>query len=170
MRTRARRLLGAAALLALPPALAFWAGCGDGLTGPRDVPRPGIVEFHGDGPVVSLPASVTAGEEFTVTVRTFGGGCTSKGPTRVDTASSATRILPVDVTREGPNVVCPALLQTFEHRADLAFEEAGERTVRIVGRRVDGEVDEVIELDRTVTVEPRAEATGTGLARGARRR
>lgn len=140
------------------------AGCGDGLIEPRDVTRRGIVEFHGDGPEVSLPASATAGEAFTVTVRTFGGGCTSKGPTVVDTVDAVVRILPHDVTTEGPNVVCPAVLRTFEHRADLTFEEAGERTVRIVGRRVDGEVDEVIELDRTVTVEARAEATGARLA------
>lgn len=38
-------------------------------------------------------------------------------------------------------------------RAVVALEEPGEHTVRIVGRRVGSDVDEVVELDRTVTVE-----------------
>lgn len=164
MRTKARRLLLPTALLALPAVVAVAAACQGGITGPRDVTRQGIVEFHGDGPEVSLPASVTAGEAMTVTVRTFGGGCTSQGPTRVDTVDAVVRILPHDITTEGRNVVCPSILRSFEHRADLTFEEAGERTVRIVGRRVGREVDEVIELDRTVTVEAPEEATGRRLA------
>lgn len=171
MKTRARRLLTAAVLLALPAVLAVAAGCsGDDVAGPGDVTRLGIVEFHGDGPEVTLPASATIGEEFTVTVRTFGGGCTSKGPTRVDTVDAVIRILPLDVVPDDPDAVCPAVLRIFEHQADLAFEEAGERTVRIVGRRVDGEVDEVIQLNRTVTVETAAEPAETRLAGGHRRR
>ncbi len=167
MRTRARRLLSAAGLLALPAALAVAAGCGgDDVTGPGEVTWLGIVEFHGDGPEVSAPASATVGEEFTVTVRTFGGGCFSKGPTRVDTVDAVIRIRPFDLAPDDPDVVCPDVLRIFEHRADLTFGEAGERTVRIVGRRVDGEVDEVIELDRTVTVEAAAAPAGTRLAVG----
>lgn len=144
------RLLAAAAFL--PVLLA--PACG-GPTGPRDVARPGILRFYGDGAEIAVPSSATAGRDFTVTVRTFGGGCTSKGWTRVDTLDAAFVLRPFDVTAEAPDLACPAILKSFEHTAELSFDAAGEGTVRILGRETGPDGDRAIELERTVTVEPR---------------
>lgn len=130
------------------------SGCSDLFTGPHDVARIGIVDHFGQSEaVVELPDTVTAGEAFTVTVRTYGGGCTSKGSTRVeDTVEGGVLITPIDVTREGPDVVCPGILKRLTHEAAVTFEATGERTVTVRGRRVADGVDEVILLDRTVEV------------------
>lgn len=131
------------------------SGCSDLFTGPHDVARVGIVDHFGESEaVVEAPDTVAAGEAFTVTVRTYGGGCTSKGSTRVeDTVEGGVLITPIDVTREGPDVVCPGILKRLTHEATLTFGATGERTITVRGRRVaHGERDEVVLLDRAVEV------------------
>lgn len=134
---------------------AVLAGCSGSISGPREVARIGIVDHFGESEgVISVPSPVTAGEPFTVTVRTYGDGCTSVVGTEVeDTVEGGVLITPIDATVEGPNVACPAVLRRPEHEATVTFETTGERTITVRGRRVaSGGVDEVILLTRTVEV------------------
>lgn len=126
--------------------------CGGDPLGPRDVARPGILEFHGESRnVVSAPDTVTADEPFDVTVRTYGGGCDQKGETRVERADGVVVITPIDVFTEGRDVVCPSILRRFEHTAQVSFEAPGTGEVRVRGRRVPP--DEEIVRVRAVVVE-----------------
>lgn len=130
-------------------------GCSDLFTGPHDVARIGIVDHFGESEgVIEAPDTVAAGAAFTVLVRTYGGGCTSKGATEVeDTVEGGVLVTPVDVTREGPDVLCPAVLKRLTHEATVTFEAAGERTITVRGRRVArGEPDEIVLIDRAVDV------------------
>lgn len=128
------------------------AACDGGLSGPRDVSRLGILEFHGDSRnVVTAPDTATAGEPFDVTVLTYGGGCDQKGETRVESADGVVVITPVDVFVEGEDVVCPAILRRFEHAARVSFDEVGTGEIRVRGRRVPP--GEEVSLTRTVVVE-----------------
>lgn len=147
-----RRLkpVGLGLLLAL--AVVGCADNGNDFFGPEDhVLRPGILVHYGDTAEVSVPSTVTAGEEFTVTVETFGGGCDGKDGTEVEAVEGAVEITPIDNFYVGDGV-CLAILKVFTHTAEWTFDEAGEQTVRIRGRKVSRDVDEAIVLTRTVTV------------------
>lgn len=136
--------------------LAVAVACDDGVTEPREVQRLGILEHFGEsGDVVSLPTVVAPGEEFAVIVRTYGGGCTTKGTTRVDTVDESIRVTPLDVTVADQDAVCIDILKRLTHRADLVVEEPGQQVILVRGRAVGaGDEDREIQLERTVTVEP----------------
>lgn len=130
-------------------------GCSDGIFGPREVERIGIVDHFGESEgVISAPTTVVLGEPFTVTIRTYGGGCTSVGPTRrAATVEGDVLITPIDTTIEGPDVVCPAILKRLAHEVTLTFREIGQETIHVRGRRVArGEEDEVVFLTHAVSV------------------
>ena len=140
------------------PTLLAWllaaavAACDGDPSGPRDVARLGILEFHGESRnVVTAPDTVEAGEVFDVTVLTYGGGCDRKGETRVEEIDGSVVITPIDVFAEGEDVVCPSSLRRFEHTARVTFGEPGTGEIRVRGRRVPA--DEKILRVRTVAVE-----------------
>lgn len=108
----------------------------------------GVVRFHEEPVLVQAPDTVDVGQSFTVSVRTWGGGCVSKGPTRVSREGSSVRIEPIDI--EVVAEVCTAELLSFMHTADVTLESPGEVTLKIVGRRLPA--DEVTTLERTVVV------------------
>lgn len=137
MRIHRFRALAAAALL---------AGCS--VLGPDGGERPGIIEPSSRG-AVTVPATAQRGQPFTITVITHGGGCLSRGPTRVRVLGGTAEVRPFDV-HSGGNV-CPADVQLYEHTATLRFDEPGTATVRVHGRGIpDGDM---AVITRTVTIQ-----------------
>ena len=109
------------------------SGC-DSSNGPERTRVIGAIEFHGEPVVVNVPDTASAGATFAVQVLTYGDGCAEKGETRLEIDRSRAVVTPVDLRKEAE--VCPAVLQSFEHSAEVRFREAGAAEVVIRGRRV----------------------------------
>jgi hypothetical protein len=126
-------------------AMALLGACS--VLGLDDRERLGIIWPPGqDHPQVVVPQTAQAGQLFTVTVTTIGGGCLRMGPTRVRTRGMSAEVRPYDVHNGGN--VCPTDVQPFEHTATLRFDQPGTATVTFHGR---GSPEVVIT--RTVTIQ-----------------
>ncbi|MBW3573106.1 MAG: hypothetical protein KY467_18575 [Gemmatimonadetes bacterium] len=129
-------------------AAALLAGCS--VLGPDGGERLGVIQILPSSPAeVSVPQNAQRGEAFTVTVITHGGGCLSKGPTRVRTTGATAEVRPYDV-HSGANV-CPADIQLYQHTATLRFSDPGTATVHFVGIGHPGA--EVVTVTRTVAIQ-----------------
>lgn len=108
------------------------------------------IEFY-DSPVeIVVPATATVEEAITVTVRTYGGGCTSRGDTQVAVSGAVAELRPYDVTRTDGD--CPDIMRQFVHEAEVTFDQPGTAQVRVHGRTAPGGAT-MVEI-RTVTVQP----------------
>ena len=86
-------------------------------------------------PNVDAPDSAARGEAFTVTVRTFGGGCIRKiARTLVFLRDQLALISPYNETRRA--TFCNSDLLYLEHRVALAFDRPGVATIRVIGERL----------------------------------
>lgn len=118
----------------------------------RQVRKLGTIEYYGTPVEVTVPATVRAGEPFTIRVVTWGGGCTSAGDTQVAVSGAAADVSPYDLELQGPGVGCHDILRALPHEATLRFDAPGTATVRVHGRREPGM--DLLTLTRTVTVQP----------------
>jgi len=61
-------------------------GCSDDRppTNPTQEPVLGVIVETGDTARITIPDTAVANQPFTVTLSTYGGGCTSKGDTEVE--------------------------------------------------------------------------------------
>lgn len=110
--------------------------------------EPGIIAFYGEDVVISAPDTVARGQAFPVTVRTYGGGCTSKGPTHLETAGLHATVLPFDI--DSGAHICTSILNVFLHTADVRFDLAGTATVVFRGRRLPE--GEAVMFERSIVV------------------
>lgn len=117
-----------------------------GLGGERQ--QLGVISFHSDPVVVEAPDTVTRGQTFAVSVRTYGGGCVSQGPTDVRVDDLRATITPFDINSR--NNVCTSELRFFQHEASIKFDRAGTATVVFRGTR--RPENEPIAVERTVVV------------------
>ena len=129
-------------------AAVFLCACG-GLFGPEEGRRLGVIAFHGDPVVVEVPDSVGAGEPFQVSVRTYGGGCISKGDTEVEIEGRNVDVVPYDIHDGESN--CTDDLALFEHRVTVTIAEPGLAEVRIRGNEMPADTQVVVT--RRVVVE-----------------
>ncbi|MGH2523598.1 MAG: META domain-containing protein [Anaerolineales bacterium] len=100
---------------------------------------PGIIDFHADGTrgVLTAPDRVQAGEDFEVTISTFGGGCQRAGDTAIVVTNIGAAVMVYDfTTATQPGVVCTAILKRLTHTITLNFTEPGEMLIQVWGRRV----------------------------------
>ncbi|HJQ19188.1 MAG TPA: hypothetical protein VJ867_02495 [Gemmatimonadaceae bacterium] len=111
-----------------------------------------VIEYQaGDQSVASItaPDTVQVSAPFSVSVKSYGGGCERQGETEVNAGAAVVEILPYDYT-EG--VECTDLLRTFDHVATVHFSAVGTDTLVFRGRRdVGGGFTFVMRL-RTVVV------------------
>jgi hypothetical protein len=106
------------------------AGCS--LVGSDGGEQLGIIQSLPDKPAqVTVPATARAGESFTVSVMTYGGGCTEQGPTRVHISGTTAEVRPYD--RDTGRNDCPANSVSYEHTATLRFDEPGTARVHVYG-------------------------------------
>jgi hypothetical protein len=113
----------------------------------------GAIEgYNQDDPRITVPATVRAGDDFDVTISTYGSGCHTRGETEVARQARTATITPYDYTAP-PGTPCTLQLIEFRHTARVRFDTPGpaEIVVRGESRTADG----VIEVRRNVNVQPR---------------
>lgn len=99
---------------------------------------------------VELPATVTAGEAFTVTIRTWWpSGSARKGVVEVQSRAMAATLTPYDFVR-GSGRYGLAAVQRFTHTARLIFWSPGVARVRVRGRA--WRSNDVWTIERSVEV------------------
>ena len=110
----------------------------------------GAIAFYSVGdPHVEVPATAERGVPFTVTVRTYGGGCDRVAGTEVRAVGpSVVEVAPYDFTR--PNALCTDQLVALTHAAAVRFDVAGTSRVRVRGRRAPGGAELVVEREVVV--------------------
>jgi len=108
--------------------------------------------------VVIAPEAVKVGEDFNVTINTFGGGCESKGDEGVILGEDSAVVMVYDFTvATRPGVICTAIAQTFPHTVILRFTKTGDAVIRIWVRRIGPDTPPEgvpIVLERRVKVNP----------------
>lgn len=119
-------------------------GC-DLITGAKEDRLVGFIGYPDDMVIVS-PESVTAGQAFVISVRTFGAdGCWKRDRTDVALDGLTATITPYDVRRQGRGWDCAQAPVEIVHAATLTFDQVGVAQLTIQGR--DG------TAQRSVTVE-----------------
>lgn len=73
------------------------------------------------------------GQLFTVSVTTYGGGCTEKGETKVEVEALRAEVRPYDYDTSPLGHDCDDMLRIYEHTATLSFEEIGTAEVVFYG-------------------------------------
>lgn len=107
-----------------------------------------IAGYFDDDPHIDVPEAASAGEPFTVTVRTYGNGCTSEGRTDVQVAGGVAVVTPYDLERQG---VCHDIQRILDHTTEVTFDAAGAGLVVIQGR--EDPSGRIITVERQVTVQ-----------------
>lgn len=129
------------------------AGCATATSGGEADPNAGILSHYGDPVEVIAPESATAGQPFTVAIRTYGGGCIRQGTTEVSVRGRTADLRPRDTRAQAAGVVCTADLRLFRHEASVRFDEPGRATLRIHGVRVDrGGDSQPLVITRSIIV------------------
>jgi hypothetical protein len=130
-------------------------GCRSEITGPeawRSERRPATIEHYGTLQL-SVPGVVREGQEFLVSVVTYGNGCVSQADTEVGVeetgASRRVEVAPydwhlVDVPGE---LACTDELNSFEHTVVARLNGLGRATVAVKGTRKPGGTSIVIERE-----------------------
>jgi hypothetical protein len=124
---RRRRWLGAR--LVILSFAVLLTGCS--LLGLGDEERLGLLEFYNDSSVISVPDTVDAGANFEVAFYTFGGGCISRGDTRVEVTGNTAVVTPLDLNADGP---CTLELQFLDHTTTVRLQVPGSGTLIVNGR------------------------------------
>lgn len=124
-------------------------GC-TSILGPSEEREVGVVlGLAGGVPAIEAPATVQAGEDFTVTIRTgWRNGCARQDGTEVRVQGASATITPYDRITEG--AMCTQATQEFVHTATLRFAQPGTARLLIRGRAAHTEGAQTIE--RSVTV------------------
>jgi hypothetical protein len=130
--------------------LVLMAAC-DSLAGPGEREEVGIIAGLAEAaPEIEIPATVQAGEEFSVTIITvWRNGCARMDRTDVEVDGANATITPWDVIRDG--AMCSQEPRQFNHTATLSFSEPGTSQVVVRGRASDA--GGVTEVQREVTVQ-----------------
>ena len=81
-----------------------------------------------------IPDTVTASVPVTMTFKTSGGGCHRGGDTEASVDGRSAVVIPYDFVMDWD--VCELILQYFEHKATVVFDEPG--TAQIVLRHSAG--------------------------------
>ncbi len=113
-------------------ALALLLGC-EGLLDPEGGRRIGVIAFYSDPVAIHTPDTVQVGVPFEISVRTYGNGCLSEGPTKIKVRGLRVDVTPYDV-HSGAEV-CTDILNMFPHKATLALPTPGLARFLFFGKR-----------------------------------
>jgi hypothetical protein len=106
--------------------------------------------------VVTAPSSVRVGEDFKITITTFGGGCEREGTTSTIRTATGASVMVYDITAATrPGVICAAVIKRMPHSLTLRFERPGQALIRVWGRRVGPDTPPLgvpVTLEHPVTI------------------
>ena len=129
----------------------LFSGCGDGW---ESVVELGRLEYYQMPQRVSAPTSGTVNDAFPVQVMTYGGGCINFERTDVIVTGDVAEIIPYDRRDIQPDgSMCTADLRFISHEASVMFTTAGPKSIRVQGRRVERNLDEIIEIPFSITIQ-----------------
>ena len=118
----------------------------------------GIIDFGNEGSknVVTAPSTVAVGEEFKITITTFGSGCEREGTSSTIITATGASIMVYDITAAiRPGVICAAVIKRLPHEVILRFDKPGQGVIRVWGRRVGPDTPPVgvpVVLEHPVTI------------------
>ena len=116
----------------------------------------GVISRYGEAEeVIIAPDTVQLGQEFTVTVRTYGNGCVEAADMEVAVTGTLAVLTPYDfVFIPGRNEACPEIGRRPEHTAQVVFEEPATATLRVKGMLRDAANTDGImtTIEKTITV------------------
>src|SRR5512145_3230311 len=84
----------------------------------------GILTFQTEdtSDVIKAPETVQAGEDFEITITTFGGGCDRAGDSGVLLTKNSATVMIYDFTSAThPDVICTQVLKRLTHTVTLRF-------------------------------------------------
>jgi hypothetical protein len=111
----------------------------------------GIVHFYGESEgVIEAPDAVDVGERFTVTVNTYGSGCTSAEWMAVESDEGSVELIPYDREESG---ACSLVLSRLPHTAEIEFSSSGAKSVVVRGRQVSGQHEAPFSVTHDLMVE-----------------
>lgn len=113
-------------------ALVLAAACSASIGTDEGVRQPSVVAFY-DSSEITIPATVRAGETFTVSVKTWPSGCSRPDGTRTFVSGARAEVRPHDFRFTGKGMSCPNASRSFVHEASVRFDAPGEATVRVHG-------------------------------------
>lgn len=135
-------------LLAYSLVAVILVACGSP-TKPDEGRRIGLILGSPDDPHITVPDTVRAGVEFTVTVRTVGlDSCWEKAATEVGIRGLEALVIPYDIDRTEEYAGCWPMVVHLDHTANLRFDRPGTGRVTVRGR----EDDRVLTFTRTLVV------------------
>lgn len=116
--------------------------------GPDTAQVIGTIEgFTSSDPIWSVSA---AGRSITVTVTTYGDGCSAKGDLHLGVRQVERVIEATPYDQRQVGLPCEAILKTFEHSRSITVGQSGEWTVILRGVDADGSQ---VEYQQTVAVD-----------------
>jgi hypothetical protein len=83
----------------------------------------------------AAPASAPVGADFTVSLKTYGGGCIEPYDTQLTVTNEDALVVPRDEYYVRGDVGCNLILIYYEHQAVMHFDTPGTKTIRIRGRQ-----------------------------------
>lgn len=99
----------------------------------------GALILGGTQEAISAPAVVGVGQDFPVTITTFGDGCVEKGDEGVILGVNDATIFVYDfTTATRPGVPCTTIFKRLQHTVTLRFTQPGEKVIRVWGRQEAG--------------------------------
>ena len=128
--------------------IAMVVACG-GPTEPEARKEIGVISFYHDAVVITVPDAVEAGIPFELSVRTYGGGCHTRGTTDVDVTGLRVDVRPYDI--HSGHDFCTQPLLMFDHVAMVTVHESGQAIISFHGAAEPG--DSAVVFVREVEVE-----------------
>jgi len=111
----------------------------------------GTIVSFGDTADISVPDSASVGESFSVSVETFGGGCTQEVErTELEIQGMVAQITPWNWNSGA--LECPTDVRSLHHEVKLSFDQPGTATIHIIGREESVQRSIEIQLARQIVI------------------
>lgn len=113
--------------------------------------QPARLEFFGDAPRVSVPATAALGEPFVIDIQTYGGGCIEPGPTPVKLVGGRLEVRPLDDFPRD-DALCTADIRLNDHSVTYSVDADMTLEIDVLGVSVTDSGREDLTVTRTIVI------------------